>query len=52
MHVEALNGINGPTFTTFPTAIALAASWDPAAVSEMAALTRQPSLTPPAAPPS
>jgi beta-xylosidase len=41
MHVEALNGINGPTFTQFPTPIALAATWDPASVGEMAELTRR-----------
>lgn len=41
MHVEALNGVNAPTFTSFPTAIGLAATWDPEAVGEMAALTRR-----------
>lgn len=41
MHIEALNGINAPTFTSFPTAIGLAATWDPEAVGEMAALTRR-----------
>ncbi|ELP69549.1 glycoside hydrolase family 3 N-terminal domain-containing protein [Streptomyces turgidiscabies] len=41
MHIEALNGVNAPTFTAFPTAIALAATWDTAAVGEMAALTRR-----------
>ncbi|MHC6592785.1 glycoside hydrolase family 3 N-terminal domain-containing protein [Arthrobacter sp. C152] len=41
MHVEALNGVNAPSFTSFPTGIALAASWDPDAVGDMAALTRR-----------
>jgi beta-glucosidase len=41
MHIEALNGVNAPSFTSFPTAIALAATWDPAGVGEMAALTRR-----------
>lgn len=41
MHVEALNGVNAPTFTSFPTAISLAATWDPEGVGEMAALTRR-----------
>ncbi|MGW0664201.1 glycoside hydrolase family 3 N-terminal domain-containing protein [Streptodolium elevatio] len=41
MHIEALNGVNAPTFTSFPTAIALAATWNPAGVGEMAALTRR-----------
>ncbi|MFJ9908739.1 glycoside hydrolase family 3 N-terminal domain-containing protein [Streptomyces sp. NPDC101152] len=41
MHIEALNGVNAPTFTSFPTAIALAATWDTAAIGEMAALTRR-----------
>jgi len=40
MHVEALNGITGPSFTSFPTAIALAATWNTAGVAQMAALTR------------
>lgn len=39
MHVEALNGVNAPSFTSFPTAIALAATWNPLGVGEMAALT-------------
>ncbi|WP_436777575.1 glycoside hydrolase family 3 N-terminal domain-containing protein [Yinghuangia sp. YIM S09857] len=41
MHIEALNGVNAPTFTSFPTAIALAATWDTAGIGEMAALTRR-----------
>ena len=41
MHIEALNGVNAPTFTSFPTAIGLAATWDASAVGEMAALTRR-----------
>jgi beta-xylosidase len=41
MHVEAINGVNGPTFTQFPTPIALAAGWDPDAVGDMADLTRR-----------
>lgn len=41
MHIEALNGVNAPTFTSFPTAIALAATWDTDRVGQMAALTRR-----------
>lgn len=41
MHIEALNGVNAPSFTSFPTAIALAATWDTDGVGEMAALTRR-----------
>lgn len=41
MHVEALNGVNAPSFTSFPTGIGLAATWDPEGVGEMAALTRR-----------
>lgn len=41
MHIEALNGVNAPTFTSFPTAIGLAATWDTAGVGEMAALSRR-----------
>ncbi|MDX2676667.1 glycoside hydrolase family 3 N-terminal domain-containing protein [Streptomyces sp. NY05-11A] len=41
MHIEALNGVNAPTFTSFPTAIGLAATWDTTGVGEMAALTRR-----------
>ncbi|PDQ36378.1 MAG: beta-glucosidase [Candidatus Lumbricidophila eiseniae] len=35
-HNEALNGVVAPDFTVFPTAIGLAACWDPEAVTEMA----------------
>ncbi|WP_019926606.1 beta-glucosidase [Nocardia sp. BMG111209] len=38
-HNEALNGVMAPGFTVFPTAIGLAAAWDPDAVERMAALT-------------
>jgi beta-glucosidase len=38
-HNEALNGVMAPGFTVFPTAIGLAATWDPEAVERMAALT-------------
>lgn len=41
MHIEALNGVNAPTFTSFPTAIALAATWDTAGIGDMANLTRR-----------
>jgi beta-glucosidase-like glycosyl hydrolase len=40
-HNEALNGVVAPHFTHFPTAIGLAATWDPAAVREMADLQRR-----------
>ena len=40
-HNEALNGVLAPDFTVFPTAIGLAASWDPDAVEEMADLIRR-----------
>lgn len=40
-HNEALNGVVAPHFTHFPTAIGLAATWDPAAVQEMADLQRR-----------
>ena len=39
-HNEALNGVVAPDFTSFPTAIALAATWNPDAVEEMAELIR------------
>ena len=39
-HNEALNGVVAPGFTSFPTAIALAATWNPDAVEEMAELIR------------
>ncbi|WP_433524709.1 beta-glucosidase family protein [Nocardia pseudovaccinii] len=35
-HNEALNGVMAPGFTVFPTAIGLAATWDPDAVQRMA----------------
>jgi beta-xylosidase len=41
MHIEALNGVNAPTFTSFPTAIGLAATWDTAGIREMADLSRR-----------
>jgi beta-glucosidase len=40
-HVEALNGVVAPGFTTFPTAIGLAATWDAGAVEEMAGILRR-----------
>ena len=40
-HNEALNGLLAPDFTVFPTAIGLAASWNPEAVEEMADLVRR-----------
>lgn len=36
IHLEALNGLVARGFTTFPTAIALAATWNPDAVQQMA----------------
>ncbi|WP_308492700.1 glycoside hydrolase family 3 N-terminal domain-containing protein [Microbacterium terrisoli] len=41
MHIEALNGVNAPSFTPFPTAIGLAASWNVAGIAQMADLTRR-----------
>jgi beta-xylosidase len=41
VHNEALNGVVSPGFTAFPTAIGLAATWDPAAVEEMADIMRR-----------
>jgi beta-xylosidase len=35
VHGEALNGVVAPGFTSFPTAIGLAATWNPEAVREM-----------------
>jgi beta-xylosidase len=35
VHGEALNGVVAPGFTSFPTAIGLAATWDPDGVREM-----------------
>lgn len=40
-HNEALNGVVAPHFTAFPTAIGLAATWDPDAVEEMADVLRR-----------
>src|SRR5690606_29044592 len=40
-HNEALNGVVSPGFTHFPTAIALAATWDPPAIQQMADLQRR-----------
>lgn len=40
-HNEALNGLVAPGFTAFPTAIGLAASWNPDGVAEMADLIRR-----------
>ncbi|HEY0260522.1 MAG TPA: glycoside hydrolase family 3 N-terminal domain-containing protein [Lacisediminihabitans sp.] len=37
-HNEALNGVVAPGFTVFPTPIGLAATWDPDAIEEMAAV--------------
>ena len=41
VHNEALNGVVAPGFTAFPTAIGLAATWDPEAVGEMADIMRR-----------
>src|SRR5262249_13432512 len=38
---EALNGVVAPGFSAFPTPIGLAATWDPAAVQEMADILRR-----------
>ncbi len=40
-HNEALNGVVAPHFTAFPTPIGLAATWDPAAVQQMADILRR-----------
>ena len=40
-HNEALNGVVAAGFTAFPTAIALAATWDPDAVGERAEVMRR-----------
>ncbi|WP_017935798.1 glycoside hydrolase family 3 N-terminal domain-containing protein [Nocardioides sp. Iso805N] len=40
-HNEALNGVLAPEFTVFPTAIGLAATWNPETVGEMADLIRR-----------
>lgn len=41
MHAEALNGFVAAGYTSFPTAIGLAASWDPARVEAMAEVIRR-----------
>ncbi|MGP9746569.1 glycoside hydrolase family 3 N-terminal domain-containing protein [Brachybacterium sp. AOP29-B2-41] len=41
LHNEALNGVQGEAFTSFPTAIGLAGTWDPDAIGEMADLIRR-----------
>lgn len=38
VHLEAINGLVARGFTTFPTALGLAATWNPAAVEEMASV--------------
>jgi hypothetical protein len=40
-HNEAMSGVVAPHFTAFPTPIALAATWDPEAVAEMADIIRR-----------
>jgi beta-glucosidase len=40
-HNEVLNGVVAPHFSAFPTPIGLAATWDPAAVQEMADIMRR-----------
>jgi beta-xylosidase len=40
-HNEALNGVVAPGFTAFPAPLALAATWDPDAVQEMADISRR-----------
>jgi beta-glucosidase len=40
-HNEAPNGVVAPHFSAFPTPIGLAATWDPAAVQEMADILRR-----------
>lgn len=40
-HNEALNGVVAPGCTSFPTAIGLAATWNPAGVEEMTTLIRE-----------
>ncbi|MEE2049832.1 beta-glucosidase family protein [Nocardiopsis tropica] len=41
LHNETLNGVQGEAFTSFPTAIGLAATWDPERIREMADLIRR-----------
>ncbi|MET0711465.1 MAG: glycoside hydrolase family 3 N-terminal domain-containing protein [Jiangellaceae bacterium] len=45
VHNEALNGFAAPGFTSFPTAIGLAATWSPDLVGEMAEVTRRQMLS-------
>lgn len=40
-HCEALNGVAAPQFTSFPTAISLAATWNPEGVQQMTDLIRR-----------
>jgi beta-glucosidase len=40
-HNEAANGVVAPQFSGFPTPLGLAATWDPAAVEEMADIMRR-----------
>lgn len=40
-HCEALNGVVAPQFSSFPTAIGLAATWNPEGVQQMADLLRR-----------
>lgn len=41
VHNEALNSVVAPHYTVFPTAIGLAATWNPAGVEAMATIIRQ-----------
>ncbi|WP_426738194.1 beta-glucosidase [Plantibacter sp. 2H11-2] len=41
VHSEALNGLLGKGFTSFPTAIGLAATWNPELVTDMADIIRR-----------
>src|SRR5690348_7674350 len=41
VHCEALNGVLAPQFTSFPTAIGLAATWNPEGIQQMADLIRR-----------
>lgn len=41
IHNEALSGVVAPEYTAFPTAIGLAATWDPAGVQAMSELIKQ-----------
>jgi beta-xylosidase len=40
LHSEALNGVAGPAFTSFPTAIGLAATWNTGLIREMTEVIR------------